>query len=70
MYASMASAAALCIPVEGFTHFIPPLKATLHRDSIPRDIVDSARRVLVLVVSMAIGGASDGGELNGWWQVD
>ena len=41
------------------------LEATLHRDSIPRVIVDSGRRVLVLVASMSIDGVGDGRNLIG-----
>ena len=45
MYASMACAAARCIPIEGHTPFIPPSstllsKATLRRNSFPQMIVD------------------------------
>ena len=36
---------------------VNPLQATLHRDSILLVIVDSGRRVLVLVASILIGGA-------------
>ena len=40
----------------------PPIgaEATLHSDSIQRVIVDSDRRVLVLVTVMSICGADDG----------
>ena len=68
MSVSMACTAAQCIPVEGSTlHFaqVRTLEAILHRDFIPRDIVDSGRRVLV--ASMSIGDNGGGGELIGWW---
>ena len=44
---------------------VNPLQATLHRDSILLVIVDSGRRVLVLVASILIGGAGDGRDLLG-----
>ena len=64
MSASIACAAAQCIPIEGSTHLIPP--GPLIGGGIASRFHSASHRRFSSLASMAIAGNRDSGELIGW----